>query len=116
MLAKYAGMDDEDAASRADYWAFCEKYPKYKDVFTESHVAKYYEFAESANISVEMYAKFIEGTKGLATIRDKWGDVEVTKREQVLDVIDSLPLTWKQKDALYLAYGYSENEIMNVPW
>jgi NADP-dependent 3-hydroxy acid dehydrogenase YdfG len=63
-----------------------------------------------------VYAQFIKGTKGLSTKYDEWGDVEVTKKEQVLEVIDSLPLTWQQKDALYLAAGYAESEIWNVPW
>jgi hypothetical protein len=116
MLMEYAGKDEEEAASRVSYWAFCEKHPKYKDVFTESHVAKYHEFAEPAEIPVEVYAQYITGTKGLETIKDEWGDVEVSKREQVLEVIDSLPLTWQQKDALYLAHGYSENTIWDVPW
>jgi hypothetical protein len=116
MLMEYADMDEEDAVSRVDYWAFKEAHPKYKDVFTESNVAKYHEFAEPADISVDVYAQFITGTKGLTDIKDEWGDVEVTKREQVLEVIDSLPLTWQQKDALYLAAGYSESKIWDVPW
>ena len=50
------------------------------------------------------------------TIYDKWGDEVKSKREQVLEVIDSLPLTWQQKDALYLAAGYAESKILDVPW
>lgn len=116
MLVEHAGKDEEEAASKVSYWSFCEDYPSYKDVFTESHVEKYHEFAEPADISVEIYAQFISGTKGLKDIKDKWGDVEVTKRDQVLEVIDSLDLTFEQKDALYLAAGYSESKIWDVPW
>jgi hypothetical protein len=116
MLQEYAGKDEEEAASKVSYWAFCEDYPKYKDVFTEANVAKYHEFAEPENISVDVYAQFITGTKGLADVKDKWGDVVESKRDQVLAVIDSLPLTWQQKDALYLAYGYAESKIWDVPW
>jgi hypothetical protein len=116
MLQEYAGKDEEEATSKVNYWAFCEKYPKYKDVFTESHLENYNEFGKPAGISVDMYAKYINGTKGLADIKDEWGDVEVSKRDQVLEVIDSLPLTWQQKDALYLAAGYAENKIWDVPW
>ena len=115
MLMEYADKDEEEAASKVGYWGFCEDNPKY-DYFTESNVKDYREFAEPENISLEVYAQFINGTKGLADIKDKWGDVEVTKREQVLEVIDSLPLTWQQKDALYLAAGYSESKIWDVPW
>ena len=114
MLIEYAGKDEDEAASKVSYWAFCEEYPEYD--FTESNVAKYHEFAEPAGVSVDVYAQFITGTKGLATIRDEWGDEVKSKREQVLEVIDSLPLTWQQKDALYLAAGYSENNMWDVPW
>jgi hypothetical protein len=116
MLVEYAGKDEEEAASKVSYWAFSKEHSEYKDVLTEENVAKYYEFAEPAKISAEVYAQFIAGTKGLKTKYDKWGDVEVTKREQVLEVIDSLPLTWQQKDALYLAYPYAESQIWDVPW
>ena len=116
MLIEYAGKEEEEATSKVGYWAFCEEYPDYADDFNESNVAKYKEFAEPANISVDVYAQYINGTKGLTEIKNEWGDVEVTKREQVLEVIDSLPLTWEQKDALYLAAGYSESKIWDVPW
>lgn len=116
MLVDYAGKGEGDAASKVSYWAFIEKNPKYKDVLTESNVEVFHEFAEPAGISLDVYAQFVTGTKGLTTIYDDWGDELKSKREQVLEVIDSLPLTWQQKDALYLAAGYSENKIMDVPW
>jgi hypothetical protein len=114
MLTEYADKDEKEAASKVSYWAFCEEHPGYD--LTESNVSDYHEFAEPAEIPLDVYAQFVEGTKGLSTKKDEWGDVEVTKREQVLEVIDSLPLTWQQKDALYLAAGYSENQIWDVPW
>ena len=116
MLLDYTDMDEEDAVSRVGYWAFCEKHKEYKDVLSESNVNDYKEFAEPAEIPLDVFVQYISGTKGLETKEDEWGDVEVTKREQVLEVIDSLPLTWQQKDALYLAAGYSENNIWDVPW
>ena len=115
MLMEYAGKDEEEAASRVSYWSFCEEHPEY-DRLSESNVNDYREFAEPANIPLDVFDQYVQGTKGLADIKDKWGDVEVTKREQVLEVIDSLPLTRQQKDALYLAAGYSESKIWDVPW
>lgn len=114
MLQEYAGKDEEEAASKVSYWAFCDKHPEYD--LSESNVTDYLELAEPVNISLDVYAQFVSSTKGLSDIKDEWGDVEVTKREQVLEVIDSLPLTWEQKDALYLAAGYSESKIWDVPW
>ena len=114
MLTEYADKDEEEAASKVSYWSFCEKHPGYD--LSESNVNDYTEFAEPANIPLDVFAQYVERTKGLTEIKDQWGDVEVTKREQVLEVIDSLPLTWQQKDALYLAAEYSESKIWDVPW
>jgi hypothetical protein len=114
MLVEYADMDEEDAADKITYWDFCKTNPNCD--LSESKVLDYLEFAEPAHVSLEVYEQFVSETKGLADIKDKWGDVEVTKREQVLEVIDSLPLSWQQKDALYLAYGYEESQIWDVPW
>ena len=114
MLMEYADKDEEEAASKVSYWTFCDEHPEYD--LSESNVNDYLEFAEPAEIPLDVFAQYVEGTKGLTTKKDEWGDVEVTKREQVLEVIDSLPLTWQQKDALYLAAGYSENQIWDVPW
>ena len=116
MLMEYADMEEEDAVSKVSYWSFVEEHQEYKDVFTENRVAKYLEFAEPAGIPVDVYVQFINGTKDLGNKYDEWGDVEVTKREQVLEVIDSLDLTWEQKDALYLAAELAESKIWDVPW
>lgn len=115
ILLEYTDMDEEELSAELSYWSFIKAHPDYY-WFSESNVKKYYEFGEPANISVEVYAQFIEGTKGLANIKDKWGDVEVSKQDQVIEVIDSLPLTWQQKDALFLAYGYKESELWKVTW
>lgn len=114
MLMEYAGKDEEEAASKVNYWAFCDAHPQYE--LTESNVTDYQEFAEPAEISLDVFVQYINGTKGISTKYDQWGDVELTVREQTLEVIDSLPLTWQQKDALYLAAGYSESKIWDVPW
>ena len=114
MLMEYADMDEEEAASRVNYWAFMEDHPGYD--LSESNVNKYQEFAEPAGIDLDVFTQYVEGTKGIETIKDEWGDVELSVRDQVLEVIDSLPLTWQQKDALYLAAGYSEDKIWDVPW
>ena len=114
MLTKYAGKDIEEAAAKVDYWAFCKVHPQYD--LSQANVEDYHEIAVPAGISLDLFVQYLNGTKGLVTKYDEWGDVEVSKKEQVLEVIDSLPLTWEQKDALYLAAGYSEDNIWDVPW
>ena len=115
MLQEYAGMDEEETAETISYWAFQKAHPDAKDL-SKSNVEDYLEFAEPAGISLDIFQQFVNGTSGLSTIYDEWGDVEKSKRDQVLEVIDSLPLTWQQKDALYLACGYAESKIWDVPW
>lgn len=39
-----------------------------------------------------------------------------TKREEILPIIDSLPLTVEQKDVLYFAEGYAESTLDEAPW
>ena len=114
MLVDYAGMDEDDASDRVAYWEFQNANPD--SDLSESKVLGYLEHAEPAGVSLEIYEQFVEETSGLEDIKNKWGDVEKSKRDQVLEVIDSLPLTWKQKDALYLAAGYAESKIWDVPW
>lgn len=114
MLTEYTEMDEEEVTARVEYWDFCDAHPDCD--LSESKVGDYKEFAEPANISLEVFERFVEETKGLEDIKDEWGDVETSKRDQVLAVIDSLPLTWEQKDALYLAAGYAESKIWDVPW
>ena len=116
MLMEYAGKDEEEAASKVSYWSFIEAHQEYKNVFTESHVEKYREFAEPAGISVDVYAEFINGKKGIKPIKDEWGDVEVPEWDQIVEVIHALPLTWQQKDALYMAADLAESRIWEVPW
>ena len=116
MLIEYADMDEEKATARTSYWAFIKAHPKYREVLSQDNVEKYHEFAEPEDISLDVFVQYVTGTKGMETIRDKWGDEVKSKREQVLEVIDSLPLTWQQKDALYLAAGYAESKILDVPW
>ena len=116
MLIEYADMDEEDATSRVSYWAFCEENPKYAKDISEARYNKYKEYAEPADISLDVFVQYINGTKDLTEIKDEWGDVVESERDQVLEVIDSLPLTWQQKDALYLAHGYAESKIWDVPW
>ena len=116
LLMEYAGEDEEGATSKVNYWTLCKMYPKYKDLLTESRTKNYHEYVKPAGISMDMYAQFLTKTNGLATKYDKWGDVEVSKRDQVLDVIDSLSITRRQKNALYLAAGYAESGLNDVPW
>ena len=108
------GEDEEDVAPLVSYWSFIKAHPQYD--LAQDKVEKYKEFAEPAEIPLDIFVQYVEGTKGLKTIKDEWGDEIESVRDQVLAVIDSLDLTWQQKDALYLAHELAESRIWDVPW
>ena len=117
MLVEYADMEEEDAVSRVGYWSFLDEHPEYEQYkLSESNVNDYLEFAEPAEIPMEVFVQFRDGIKGLKNIKDEWGDVVMSEQDQVIAVIDSLDLTRRQKDALFLAYGYKESGLWKVSW
>ena len=116
LLMEYAGEDEDGATSKVNYWTLCKMYPKYKDLLTESRTKNYHEFVKPAGISMDMYAQFLTKTKDLADIKDANGKVKLTKQDQVIDVIDALPITRRQKNALFLAAGYKESTLSKVRW
>ena len=116
LLMEYAGEDEEGATSKVNYWTLCKLYPKYKDLLTESRTKNYNEFVKPAGISMDMYAQFLTKTKDLADIKDANGKVKLSKQDQVIDVIDALPITRRQKNALFLAAGYAESTLKKVRW
>ena len=117
MLMEYAGKDEEEAASKVSYWSFLDAHPEYEQYnLSESNVGDYLEFAEPAEIPMDVFVQYRDGTKDIETIRDEWGDVVLSEQDQVIDAIDLLPLTKQQKDALFLAYGYKESSLWKVTW
>ena len=116
MLVNYAGKTEEEAESKVKYWDFKKEYPDYD--LTESAVEKYYEYAEPSGISVSVYYNYSTkraNCKGTDLNGDGKTDSGSVKSE-VLKVIDSLPLTSRQKDALYYLNGWSESTLYEAPW
>jgi hypothetical protein len=116
MLVEYGGKTEKEADSKVQYWEFKLKHPD--SDLTESAVKTYYEEIEPSGISVEVYEDFtIKRAKCKGT--DSNGDGKAdsgTKRAEVLRVINSLPITRAQKDALYLAEGYAKSTLYQAPW
>lgn len=115
ILVQYTDMDSTEASERVRYWSFQQENPDYEHL-SEANVNGYYDYAKPAKISLAVYDDFLNRTKGLATIKDKDGNVKTKKQEQVWDVIDSLRLTDSQKDALHLAAGFAESSLEDAPW
>ena len=116
-LAKYGDMSADEAASKVQYWDFKQEYPDYDDL-SESAVAKYYSDVKPSGISIEVYYDYIEKRsecKGTDSDGDGKTDSGSLKRE-ILKVINSLPISARQKDALYFLNGWSESTLNEAPW
>ena len=73
--------------------------------------------AQKQGISAETYAKYKDATADLTADKDENGKaINGSKKAKVLDAIDKMQLSKKQKDWLYLDAGYSEKNIGKAPW
>ena len=117
MLVEYGDKSEDEAYSKTQYWAFKQEYPEYDDLSEES-VTKYYEKVEPYGISVDVYYDYSK-QKAKCKGTDNNGDGKTdsgSKKAEVLQVINSLPLTYAQKDALYYLNGWSAKTIYEAPW
>ena len=114
MLVNYAGKTEDEAASKVRHWAFKLENPEYAD-FSESAVNKYYDgsykdgklygkSAQSYGISLDVYAEYVRGKSGLSEKKD------------IMYVINTLPLSKTQKDALYYLNGWAKSSLYEAPW
>jgi hypothetical protein len=116
MLSTYGGKSAEEAASKVQYWKFKMEYPDYD--LSEEAVTKYYSDVEPSGISVDVYydySKKRSKCKGTDLNGDGKTDSGSVKTE-VLRVIDSLPISSRQKDVLYYLNGWSASTIWEAPW
>ena len=99
------GVDRDDATNKLQYWEFLGEQPD--STLTQYQIADYYEFAKPAGISADLYSEYCE------RVKDITGD---GKKDRRMAVIDSLPITSAQKDALYFAEGWAESRLHEAPW
>ena len=104
-LVTHCAAEEEDAMADVQYWAFKQAYPNvYAD---DSWFDAYYENVASSGMSIDVYMEYRN------TVKDITGD---GKKERRMAVIDSLPITAEQKDALYYAEGWAASRIWEAPW
>lgn len=104
-LVMVFGYDRDEASADVAYWSFKQQHPDAE--VEDSWFDKYYEYAEKANISVEMYMNYRN------TVKDITGE---GKKERRMAVIHSLPISKNQKDALYYSEGWAASTIHEAPW
>jgi hypothetical protein len=116
VLVSHGGKTEEDAASKVQYWEFKKQYPKYD--LSEEAVAKYYSDIEPAGIGADTYYDYCK-QKANAKGTDLNGDGKTdsgSKKAEVMNIINSLPISRAQKDALYFANGWAESTLHEAPW
>lgn len=112
----YCGEDDDEAMEKLQHWDFLADNPDYRDI-SQAEATKYYEYAEPNGISVSVYCDYCERASQCESDKDKNGNpIDGSKKKKILEVIDSLPITKKQKDALYYASGFAASSIYEAPW
>lgn len=116
MLVQYGGKSEEDAYSKVQWWAFKQEYTDYDDL-SEDAVSKYYEEVEPYGIGISVYYDYKDRTSGIESDRDENGNpISGSKKAKLMQVINSLPITSSQKDALYYLNGWSEKTLGEAPW
>jgi hypothetical protein len=116
MLVNYGGKTYEEASSKVQYWEFKKNYPDYD--LSEEAVKKYYDEVEPSGIGIDVYYDYSKQRakcKGVDANGDGNTDSGSVKRE-VMQVINSLPITYQQKDVLYYLNGWSASTIWEAPW
>lgn len=101
MMIRYGGLTEEEAEDKLRYLDFKMDNPGvYAD---DSWIDQYYAEVESSGISIDMYVAYRDKSKG-------------QNKNDKMSVIDSLPISDAQKDALYYAEGWAESKIWQAPW
>ena len=115
-LQKYADKTADEANTTVTVLEFKLNYPNID--WDESQIAKYKSEAEPYEISVKDFDRYLIGrTSCKGTDLDGDGKTDSgSVKSEVLLVIDSLPISNEQKDALYRMNGWSERTINEAPW
>ena len=92
---------EAEAMGTVEYWSYKQNHTE--DVYAAWFDA-YYDKVVDSGISVDSYIAYRESIRGLK------------KKEEIMDVIDSLSISTAKKDALYYAEGWAESKIHEAPW
>ena len=105
MYARYGEYTKEKAREKVTVLTFRKNNPNMEDISYDA-VVSYNQYCKQENVSTK-------------TFYDAWkykNSLSGTIKEPTLDYIHSLKLTVKQKDSLYLAFGWSEKNLYQAPW
>ena len=104
-LTTYCDIERDDAESDIQYWDFKQDYP---DVYVDdAWIDEYYDEVAGSGIALKTFVDYRNKVKGITGEDKKAGRMAV---------INSMPITKAQKDALYYAEGWAASKIHEAPW
>ena len=110
-------LDDsrfESWSKSVDYIQFSEQNPNVS--MTQDDYQRYQKVA-SSGITPETWMQYYEQANTMKADVDSNGEaIKGSKKKKVLVLIDSLPITDAQKDALYYYNNWAESTIKEAPW
>ena len=105
IMVTYGGLTDSEAESKLQYIDVKKQFP---DTYVDdAWVAEYYKEVASAGISMEVFIDYRNQVKGITGEDKKAGRMAV---------INSMPISNAQKDALYYAEGWAASKLWQAPW
>jgi hypothetical protein len=105
IMIDYGGLTAEEDESKLQYIDVKKQFP---DTYVDdAWVAEYYKEVESSGISIEVFVEYRNQVKSMT------GE---GKKEKRMAVIDSMPISDSQKDALYYAEGWAASRLYEAPW
>lgn len=105
IMVAYGGMTSAYADSNLQYIDVKKQFP---DTYVDdAWVAEYYKEVESSGISIEVFVDYRNQVKSMT------GE---GKKERRMAVINSMPISNAQKDALYYAEGWAASKLYEAPW
>ena len=105
MLTKYFDMESDEIKATVEYWSFKRDNPD-MDVYVD-WFEKYNSHVAASGLSINEYVSY------KIKVKDITGEDKKARR---MDVINSLPISNAQKDALYFAEGWAESKLYEAPW
>ena len=116
MYMRYGSMTKEEATEKVTVLSFVKEHPNLEGI-SYSAVSAYTEYCEPQGIDAEMFYNVWQFSSSATADVDRHGNIiSGSKKAKILEYIDSLDLSRKQKDSLYYALGWSKNTISDAPW
>ena len=118
LITAVMDIEGESRTGAEDYIRFLDLEMDNSDTdITANDAEGYFKYAQPAGISVNVYLDYKNRASKCESDKDANGKtISGSKKAKVMAVINSLPISKAQKDALYYANGWSENTINEAPW